>query len=198
MTNHPEQLTDRELQDVTSVFKSFETGLREATIDQKDLHKAMRRLGLNPTEQEAAILSGETACEGLIYFSDFCQLVLGHFRKDCVEDELFRQNMFKVTRLIVLFETIVLQMMCGTDPYPTRTRPKKYKLDKHALSKKDFVHIMKNLPVPVENAEIEEMFTSADKNGDGWLSYSEFKVMVNPPAPPVLKPHISDMKKTAI
>ena len=65
-------LTERELEEVTAVFKSFETGLREATIDPKvqfififavfiqqiirtnlqDLHRAMQRLGLNPTEQE--------------------------------------------------------------------------------------------------------------------------------------------------
>ena len=35
MTNHPSLLTDRELDDVTAVFRSFETGLREATIDPK-------------------------------------------------------------------------------------------------------------------------------------------------------------------
>ena len=53
---------------------------------------------------------------------------------------------------------------------------------------------MRNLPVPVEDADIEEMFAYADKNNDGKLSYSEFEVMVNPPQPPVVpKPHISDI-----
>ena len=33
---------------------------------------------------------------GLIYFPDFCQLVLEKFRGDAVEGENFRQNMFKV------------------------------------------------------------------------------------------------------
>ena len=33
---------------------------------------------------------------GLIYFPDFCQLVLEKFRGDAVEEEIFRQNMFKV------------------------------------------------------------------------------------------------------
>ena len=52
--------------------------------------------------------------KGLIYFPDFCQLVLGRcsahsdfkgkisllrFRNDGVEDDLFRQNMFKVASL---------------------------------------------------------------------------------------------------
>ena len=35
---------------------------------------------------------------GLIYFPDFCQLVLEKFRGDGVEDEIFRQNMFKVSK----------------------------------------------------------------------------------------------------
>ena len=36
--------------------------------------------------------------------------------------------------------------------------------------------MMKNLPVEVSDEDIEEMFEYADKNGDGRLSYKEFKV----------------------
>ena len=36
---------------------------------------------------------------GLIYFPDFCQLVLEKFRGDAVEGENFRQNMFKVIKI---------------------------------------------------------------------------------------------------
>ena len=36
---------------------------------------------------------------GLIYFPDFCQLVLEKFRGDAVEGENFRQNMFKVINI---------------------------------------------------------------------------------------------------
>ena len=86
------------------------------------------------------------------------------------------------------------QMMCGTDPYPKDYKAKKYKLEKHSLRKEDFVHLMKNLPVHVDEEEIEEMFAYADRNDDGHLSYSEFEVMVNPPpAPKVPKPHIADI-----
>ena len=35
---------------------------------------------------------------------------------------------------------------------------------------------MKNLPVPVADEDIEEMFDYADKNKDGKLSYEEFLV----------------------
>lgn len=74
--------------------------------------------------------------------------------------------------------------MCGTEPFPTDFRAKKYKVEKHFLTKvvkclvlhdpgvqEDFTQIMKNLPVPVEDVDIEEMFTFADRDGDGRLSY---------------------------
>ena len=35
---------------------------------------------------------------------------------------------------------------------------------------------MKSLPVPVTEEEIEEMFSFADSNKDGKLSYAEFEV----------------------
>ena len=35
---------------------------------------------------------------------------------------------------------------------------------------------MKNLPVEVSDEDVEEMWSYADKNGDGRLSYKEFKV----------------------
>ena len=35
---------------------------------------------------------------------------------------------------------------------------------------------MKNLPAEVSDEDVEEMWNYADKNGDGRLSYKEFKV----------------------
>ena len=52
------------------------------------------------------------------------------------------------------------------------------RLEKHALNKEDFAFIMRNLPVPVADSEIEEMFEFADKNQDGKLSFAEFELMV--------------------
>jgi Ca2+-binding EF-hand superfamily protein len=37
---------------------------------------------------------------------------------------------------------------------------------------------MKNLPVPVPDLDIDEMFEFADKNHDGKLSYAEFEVLL--------------------
>jgi Ca2+-binding EF-hand superfamily protein len=36
----------------------------------------------------------------------------------------------------------------------------------------------------VSEEDIEEMFTFADKDGDGKISYTEFQIMINPPKPP--------------
>ena len=38
ITNHVDQLTEKEMEDVTTVFRSMETGLREATIYPKVIY----------------------------------------------------------------------------------------------------------------------------------------------------------------
>merc|ERR1712142_289916 len=122
-------------------------------------------LGLNPMEQEVIDLTNNIVKNGFIYFPDFCRTILAKYRQD--DEEVFRQNMFK--------------MLCGTDPFPEKFKAKKYKLHDHFITKKNFFHIMTNLPEEVSDADIEEMFNYADKDGDGKISYQEFQVMINPP-----------------
>jgi len=157
--------TERELEVLTVVFRSFETGLREGTIFPKDLYPAMKMLGLNPLEQEVLDLTNEIVRNGLIYFPEFCQVVTKKYREE--DEDLFRQNMFKV--------------LCGTTPYSEKIRAKKYKLKDQFFSKKDFVHMMRNLPVQVSDSDIEEMFSYADQDCDGCINWAEFQTMVNPP-----------------
>ena len=45
VTNHPDMFTDKELENVTAVFRSLETGLRGGTISPDDLPRAMKMLG---------------------------------------------------------------------------------------------------------------------------------------------------------
>ena len=47
------------------------------------------------------------------------------------------------------------------------------------MNKEDFAFIMRNLPVPVAEAEIDEMFQFADKNQDGKLSFAEFEHVIS-------------------
>merc|ERR1719266_509844 len=116
MISHPDALTDKELEHVTAVFRSFESGLREATITSHSVHQALIMLGLNPSEQEVVDIPNQIARKGLIYFPDFCQLALERMRETEAQDEDFRKTIFKI--------------MCGTEPFPTDFRPKKYKLEK--------------------------------------------------------------------
>jgi len=157
-------LTEWELDVVTKVFRSFETGLREGTINAKDLHPALKMLGLNPLEQEILDLTNEIARNGYIYFPAFCSAVHKKYREE--DEQLFRQNMFKV--------------LCGTKPFSDKFKAKKYKLQDQFIMKKDFVNIMKNLPEEVSDCDIDEMFTYADADCDGRISWTEFQTMIIP------------------
>ena len=64
----------------------------------QDLHAAMKMLGLNPMEQEIVDLTNTITRNGFIYFPDLCKIVLKRWRE--VDEEVFRQNMFKVTIII--------------------------------------------------------------------------------------------------
>jgi len=176
-----DELTDEEREAVTIVFHQFETGLREGTIFTKDVLSAMKALGLNPGEQEIVDMTNEVAINGLVYFPDFCKIVLRKYRED--NKELFNQAFFKV--------------ICGTDPYPPKFRAKKWKIKDKFFSKTDFQLMMRNLPVPVNEEDIDQMFEFADKDKDGKINYSEFQIMINPQKKPTspAKKSLKNLKK---
>ena len=59
---------------------------------------------------------------------------------------------------------------------------------------------MSENPFQVSEEDIDEMFTYADKDGDGQISYQEFQAMINPPKPPpeTQKPQRSAVKRVTI
>ena len=57
----------------------------------------MKMLGLNPMEQDIMDLCNTVPKDGLIYFPDFCKIVLRRWREE--NEELFRQGMFKVSSI---------------------------------------------------------------------------------------------------
>lgn len=63
------------------------------------------------------------------------------------------------------------QVICGTDPYPKNFRAKKYKIKEKFFTKTDFQLMMRNLPVPVSEEDIDAMFDFADKDKDGKINY---------------------------
>ena len=60
----------------------------------QDVLSAMKALGLNPAEQDTIDMTNEVAINGLVYFPDFCKLVLRKYRED--SKELLNQTFFKV------------------------------------------------------------------------------------------------------
>ena len=56
-------------------------------------------LGLNPSDQELLDIPNTISKNGLIYYPDFCQLCLEYFRQEPDEEEEFRRNMFKVSKI---------------------------------------------------------------------------------------------------
>ena len=68
-------------------------------------------------------------------------------------------------------------MLCGTDPFPELFRAKRYKIHQKFISKMEFKFVMRNLPVAVAEADIEDMFTAADMDKDGKISYKVRKII---------------------
>lgn len=161
-------LTEEELEQISTVFHQFETGVRSGRIRSGDLLPCMKSVGMNPSEQELVDMTNEVEKKGVIYFKDFCMLILRKFREE--DEEEFIKIMFK--------------HLCGTDAHPVQFRAKKYKVDQRFIEKKDFLAMMQLLPIPVDPAEAEEMFDFADKDKDSKIGWEEFQIMINPPPPP--------------
>ena len=85
-------------------------------------------LGLNPLEQEVLDLTNEVARNGLIYFPEFCQIVTKKYREE--DQEVFRQNMFKVQTFYHLFYLSVYEDTCHTS---VKYHPSSMKIFSHFL-----------------------------------------------------------------
>lgn len=64
----------------------------------KDLHIALVSLGLNILEQEVIDMTNTVARNGLVFFPEFCDVVLRKFRED--NEEEFAEVMFKVGNIV--------------------------------------------------------------------------------------------------
>ena len=139
----------------------------------------MKALGLNPGEQEMIDMTNEVSVNGLIYYPDFCKLVLRKYREE--NRETLNQALFKAMKTIKLnlarsgkSKYFIFQVICGTDPYPKNFRAKKYKIKEKFFTKTDFQLMMRNLPVPVTEEDIDAMFDFADKDRDGKINYRSY------------------------
>lgn len=60
----------------------------------------MKALGLNPGEQEMIDMTNEVSVNGLIYYPEFCKLVLRKYREE--NRETLNQALFKAIETIKL------------------------------------------------------------------------------------------------
>ena len=106
-------------------------------------------------------MQNEVEKKGRIFFPDFCKLSLRKFRE--FDETHFRQELFKVVKLAragedkqqadnwhnptlvlallshsILIYTHLSQIICGTEPHPSKYRAKKYKVEEKFFSFTDF------------------------------------------------------------
>ena len=60
----------------------------------------MKALGLNPGEQEMIDMTNEVNVNGLIYYPDFCKIVLRKYREE--NRDVLNQALFKVCAIVFL------------------------------------------------------------------------------------------------
>ena len=75
----------------------------------QDALDAMKALGLNPGEQEMIDMTNEVNVNGLIYYPDFCKIVLRKYREE--NREVLNQALFKVLLFLSILR-ILLPLMC--------------------------------------------------------------------------------------
>ena len=123
--------------------------------------------------------------KGLIYFPDFCDIVLERFRETEEEEEDLFGTLFKVCinckKVCLYIIAITNRLFVAPNHIPLILRPRntKFRITSYQRSlilieyqspvyhftiKIQFTELMKNLPVVVEDEDIEEMFASADKD----------------------------------
>jgi hypothetical protein len=65
---------------------SLHSSFISALLLFQDLAIAMKKLGLNPTETEIQDLINAVEVNGLVYYQDFCRIIVRKFREDDEEN----------------------------------------------------------------------------------------------------------------
>jgi len=152
-----EKLRPDELASFREAFDTFDKN-SDGTISTKELHAAMRRAGQNPTESEVQdmINTVDVDGSGFVEFPEFCNLMYKKISDADTENEL--KETFRVFS----------------------------KDNEGCITAEELKFVLTHLPGKVTYKEIDEMIKTVDKNGDGKINYSEFRVMMG--APPLLIP----------
>merc|ERR1712126_496641 len=137
-----------ERQTYLEAFMAFDKN-NNGVISNKDLIHALRRVGLNPTEVEVnEIINKIDNGNRHINFTEFCQILVEKNTEVDLENEY--KECFRVFS----------------------------KDEEGCIPPDELKFVLQNLPMRIKLSEIEQMIETVDKNGDGKISYSEFRVMM--------------------
>jgi len=147
--NKDRELTEEEVADLKEAFAMFDIN-GDGTIELNELQQVMRKLGQNPTEAELIEMINTVDDNGdhEIDFEEFLILMKSRIGERDPEKEL--KDAFAV------FDT-----------------------DKNgSIDRKELKRLMKKLGQALSEAELDAMMDEVDTNGDGEISFAEFKAMM--------------------
>jgi|Transcript_13565 calmodulin len=144
-----EKLTEDEVADLKEAFAMFDIN-GDGTIELNEIRQVMRKLGQNPTEDELKemISTVDDNDDHEIDFEEFLVLMKSRTVVDDPEKEL--KDAFAV------FDSD----------------------GNGAIDRKELKRLMKKLGQALTEAEVDAMMEQVDSNGDGEISYDEFKAMM--------------------
>jgi len=138
----------KEVEELREVFKSFDLD-GNGSISVKELGKCMEKLGEPMSEKECAdlIKSTDIDSDGCMNFEEFAAMVSGEGKEEDIDDEKSMMEAF------ALFDK---------------------NGDGH-IQKEELGEVLKALDENPTTEAIDEMFKEADVDGDGKITYEEFK-----------------------
>merc|ERR1719500_1244365 len=161
---------EKDLQAYKEAFDYYDWN-KSGIISVKDLQYVMRRAGHNPTDVEVHDLINKIDNgSGTLDFDGFLMLMGDKNRETDIE--IHYKDTFRAFS----------------------------KDDDGCIPADELKFVMNHLPGKVASGEIEDMIETVDRNKDGKISYSEFRVMMGGfpliiPTEPVVKPKLEE--KTA-
>jgi len=142
-------LTEEQVADLKEAFAMFDIN-GDGTIELHELQQVMRKLGQNPSEKELREMIRTVDDNGdcEIDFDEFLLLMKSRIGTRDAEQEL--RDAFAV------FDTD----------------------NSGAIDRKELKRLMKKLGQALSEAELDAMMSEVDENGDGEISFEEFKALM--------------------
>ena len=130
----------------------------------KDLQPALRRAGQNPTESEVQVMINKIDDgSASLAFTDFCALIREKTKE--VDPETHFKDTFRVFS----------KDQEGIDAKGKKLQTSCLLFGTGCIPAEEMKFVLLNLPGRGDCVEVEEMINTVDRNGDGKISFSEFR-----------------------